>query len=337
MLNIYQLSDWRIEMSTQSAAVRKEKTRKKERYGRDLSLGRRLLNQWDIQLMVIPAIIYIFIFCYIPMYGLLMSFQDFSIFKGFWKSPWVGLKHFKAFLAAPDFWNIMRNTVVISLLRIFFGFPAPIILALMLNEVRNRTFKRVIQTVSYLPHFLSWVIVSSFVFSILSVENGSLNLLLLKLNIIKEPISFLDENKYFWSIIVTTGIWKEIGFGSIVYLAAIAGIDPQLYEAASMDGASRTRQIFLITIPCILPVIILFLILAIGDLLSAGFEDLLLLGSNPIQRPVSDVIDTYVYRHGVKTQRFSYATAVGMFKAVISIGLLAGANKLAKKTGNSLW
>lgn len=324
-------------MSTQSTTMKKEKPGKKEQYGRDLSLGRRLLNQWDIQLMVIPAIIFIFIFCYIPMYGLLMSFQDFSIFKKFWGSPWVGLKHFKAFFAAPDFWNIMRNTVVISSLRIIFGFPAPIILALMLNEVRNRTFKRVIQTVSYLPHFLSWVIVSGFVFSILSVENGSLNLLLTKLNLIKEPISFLDENKYFWTIIVTTGIWKEIGFGSIVYLAAITGIDPQLYEAASIDGASKTKQMFMITIPCILPVIILFLILAIGNLLSAGFDDLLLLGGNPIQRPVSDVIDTYVYRHGVKTQRFSYATAAGMFKSVISIGMLAGANQLAKRTGNNLW
>src|SRR4030095_1363645 len=203
----------------------------------------RFLRQWDIQLMALPAMLFIFVFSYIPMYGVLTAFQDYSIFKGFFESPWVGFIHFEMFFNAPVFWDVMRNTLVISLLKLIIGFPAPIILALMLNEVRNRTYKRVIQTISYLPHFLSWVIVSGFALSLLSTDNGSLNILLQKLHFIDEPINFLSMPEYFWGILVTTGVWKEIGFASIVYLAAIAGVDPHLYEAASMDGASKFRQI----------------------------------------------------------------------------------------------
>jgi putative aldouronate transport system permease protein len=297
----------------------------------------RFFQQWDIQLMVIPAILFIFIFSYVPMYGVLMAFQDYSLFKGFLGSPWVGLKHFEQFFNAPEFWPVMRNTVIISALKFIVGFPAPILLALMLNEVRARVFKRVIQTISYLPHFLSWVIVSGFVVSLLSIDNGSLNMLLQALHLIDEPINFLSQPNYFWSILISTSLWKEIGFGSIVYLAAIAGVDPHLYEAASMDGASRFKQIFLVTLPCIMPVVIIFMILAIGNLLNAGFEDILLLGSNPVLRDVSDVIDTYVYRIGIQNSRFSYATAVGLFKAVISVGMLTGANYIARRSGNSLW
>ncbi|CAM4516189.1 putative aldouronate transport system permease protein [Paenibacillus endophyticus] len=300
-------------------------------------LAKRFIKQWDIQLMVIPALLFIFVFSYIPMYGVLMAFQDYSIFKGFLNSPWVGFKHFEMFFNAPEFWTVMRNTLIISLLKLGIGFPAPILLALMLNEVHNRTFKRIVQTISYLPHFLSWVIVSGFVVSMLSTDNGSLNILLESLHLIKEPINFLSLPEYFWAILVTTGVWKEIGFASIVYLAAIAGINPHLYEAASIDGASRVRQIFSITIPSILPVVVVFSILAIGNLLNAGFEDILLLAGNPVLRDVSDVIDTYVYRVGIQNSRFSYATAAGLFKAVISVGLLAGANYMARRSGNSLW
>lgn len=300
-------------------------------------LAYRMLRQWDIQLMVIPALILIFIFSYIPMYGVLMAFQDYNIFNGFWNSPWVGFKHFSMFFHAPEFWTILRNTIIISLLKFGIGFPAPIILALMLNEVRQMFFKRVIQTISYLPHFLSWVIVAGFAMSILSTDNGSLNILLQKLHLIKEPIGFLGRAEYFWGIIVSTSVWKEIGFNSIVYLAAIAGINPSLYEAASIDGAGRVKQVFMITIPSIMPVVVIFMILAIGNLLSAGFEDILLLGANPVLRDVASVIDTYVYRVGITNQRYSYATAVGLFKAVISVGLLTFANYFARRSGNSLW
>ncbi|UUZ95389.1 ABC transporter permease subunit [Paenibacillus sp. P25] len=208
----------------------------------------RFMKQIDIQLMVWPALILILIFSYIPMYGVLMAFQDYTVFKGFWHSPWVGLKHFEMFFSSPEFGYVMRNTIVISLLKFFIGFPAPIVLALMLNEVRHMVFKRVVQTISYLPHFLSWVIVAGFVMSMLSTDNGSVNMLLGKLNLIDEPVNFLSIPNYFWAILVTTGVWKEIGFASIVYLAAIAGIDPHLYEAAAMDGAGRLKQMFLITL-----------------------------------------------------------------------------------------
>lgn len=311
------------------------------KYERDLQNDKgiftRYLRQFDLQMMVIPGVIFIFIFNYIPMYGVLMAFQDYNIFEGMWNSEWVGFKHFKRFFSDPHFFEIMRNTLVLSTLKILIGFPAPIMLALMLNEVRNMAFKRTVQTITYLPHFLSWVIVAGFATSILATDNGSLNILFEKINLIDDPISFLSIPKYFWAIIIGTNLWKSIGFASIVYIAAISGVDPQLYEAASLDGASRFKQMFLITIPTIMPIIVIFFILEIGNLLNAGFEDLLLLGSNPILRPVSEVIDTYVYRVGISNGLYSFATAIGLFKAVISVGLLTVANQIARRSDNSLW
>ncbi|MBB6694679.1 sugar ABC transporter permease [Cohnella xylanilytica] len=286
--------------------------------------------------MVVPALMFIFVFSYIPMSGILIAFKDYDIFQGFASSPWVGLDNFKEFLHADEFGTVIRNTLGISFLKLLIGFPAPIVLALMLNEVRIPIFKRVVQTISYLPHFLSWVIVSGFVLTMLSADYGSLNIALEKLNLIDEPVNWLTIPNYFWAILIATGLWKGIGFGSIVYLAAIAGVNPELYEAASIDGAGRFRKIFSITIPCIMPVVSIFLILAIGDLLSAGFEDILLLQSD-IVRDVSDVLDTYVYRVGIKNSLFSYAAAVGLFKAVVSVILLTVANALARRSGNSLW
>ncbi|OAB32314.1 protein lplB [Paenibacillus macquariensis subsp. macquariensis] len=304
-------------------------------------MTRRFIQQWDLQILVIPAIIMIFIFSYIPMWGVLTAFQDYSPAKGFLGSEWVGFKHFRMFFNAPEFWQIMRNTIVISLLKLFIAFPAPIVLALMLNEVKNAAFKRLVQTISYLPHFISWVIVSGFVISLLSVDNGSVNILMQKVNLIDEPVHWLSIPEYFWSILISTGIWKDIGFGAIVYLAAIAGVDPSMYEAASIDGAGRFRQLVSITIPSIAPVIIIFLILQVGQILNAGFEEILLLtnqGQNVVLRPVAETIDTYVYRVGIENYRFSYATAAGLFKSVISVGLLVIANKIARKLGNSsLW
>ncbi|WP_090116612.1 sugar ABC transporter permease [Cohnella sp. OV330] len=286
--------------------------------------------------MVVPALIFIFIFCYVPMYGIVIAFKDYDIFQGLNASPWVGLDNFKEFLHAEEFRTVMRNTLAISFLKLVIGFPAPILLALMLNEVRIPIFKRIVQTISYLPHFLSWVIVSGFVLTMLSSDYGSLNIALEKLHLIDEPVNWLTIPNYFWGILIATGLWKGIGFGSIVYLAAISGVNPDLYEAADIDGAGRLRKIFSITLPCILPVVSIFLILAIGDLLSAGFEDILLL-QNDIVRDVSDVLDTYVYRIGIKNSLFSYAAAVGLFKAVISVILLTFANALARRSGNSLW
>jgi putative aldouronate transport system permease protein len=300
-------------------------------------LGIRMMKQWDIQLMVIPALVLIFIFSYIPMYGVLIAFQDYKVGHNFFSNPWVGLKHFESFFHAPELYTVMRNTIVISLLKFAIGFPAPIVLALMLNEVRLMFFKRVVQTITYLPHFMSWVIIGGLVTTMLSVDIGSVNGVLVGLNLVEEPINFFSIPEYFWTILITTNVWKEIGFASIVYLAAIAGVDPHLYEAASMDGASRFKQIYLITLPTIMPVVIIFMILAIGSLLNAGFEDILILAANPGLRSVSDVIDTYVYRIGISNFRFSYATAVGLFKAVVSVIMLTIANAIARKSGNSLW
>ncbi len=295
------------------------------------------LKQWDLQLMVLPALVLILVFSYFPMYGVIIAFQDYNVFKGYGDSPWVGFKHFIDFFQSPELPMVMRNTLVISFLKLAIGFPAPIILAILLNEVRNMFFKRIVQTVSYLPYFLSWVIVANFAIAMLSTDNGSINMLLESMRLTDEPIPFMSIPDYFWTILVTTNVWKEIGFGSIVYLAAISSIDPSLYESAAIDGASRFRMTYLITLPCILPVVMIFSILAIGNLLNAGFEDLLLLGVNPALQDVSDVIDTYVYRMGIRLNRYSFATAVGLFKAVVSVILLTTANYLARKTGNSLW
>ncbi|WP_435171464.1 ABC transporter permease [Paenibacillus glycanilyticus] len=305
-----------------------------------LPLKKRLRREWDIHLMIIPGVLLLFVFSYLPMYGVVTAFQDYNLFKGFADSPWAGTKHFRMFFHSPDFWTIMRNTVVVSLLKLIFSFPAPIALALLLNEVGKAAFKRIIQTVSYLPHFLSWVIVGGFVISMLSVDNGSINILLMKLHLIDEPVNWLSESNYFWGILIASNVWKDIGFASIVYLAAISGIDPHLYESASIDGANRFRQMFSITVPSIMPVIVIFMILAVGNVMNAGFEDILILtnnGVNAIVRNVSDVIDTYVYRIGIQNQRFSYAAAVGLFKSAINVLLLIGANRLARKSGQSLW
>ncbi|WNR47048.1 ABC transporter permease [Paenibacillus roseipurpureus] len=298
----------------------------------------RILRHWELQVMVLPSIVFILIMSYIPMWGVLFAFQDYDIFAGFLHSPWVGLKHVRALLDAPVFWDIMRNTVVISFLRLLILFPAPIILALMLNEIRKQSFKRVVQTITYLPHFLSWVIIGGFVASFLAVDNGTLNITLMKLNLIQEPMNWLSISNYFWTILISTNLWKEVGFGSIVYLAAIAGVDPHLYEAASVDGASRTKQIFLVTIPCISPVISVFLILQLGRILDAGFEDILVLtnnGINSIVNNVAEVIDTYAYKIGLGDQRYSYGAAVGLFKSVINVFLLFAANGVARRLGRS--
>lgn len=308
---------------------------------RSKSLLRRFVGQWQVQTMILPGIIFIILFSYIPMYGITIAFKEFDIFQGILGSPWVGFKQFRLFFESPDFFMIMKNTLVIAMLKLIFIFPAPIILALMLNEVRLAAFKRIVQTLTYLPHFISWVIVSGLVFSILAVEGGSLNMALQKLNFIDQPMNWLSLPKYFYSILISAGVWKEIGFSSIVYLAAIVGVNPHLYEAAAIDGAGRFKQMYLVTLPSIAPVVIIFLILHIGNLLNAGFEDILAItnsGKNTILRDVSEVIDTYVYNFGVNQQRYSFATAVGLFKSIINVLLLWGANSFARRiSGSSLW
>lgn len=284
------------------------------------------------QLWIITAIllIWVAIFAYFPMYGLIISFQNYMPGKSmFVDVDWAGFKNFIDFFSSPDFGMIMRNTLVISGLNIVIGFPAPIILAILLNEVRNKHAQKFYQTISYVPHFISWVVVASILFSILGTE-GLLNNILVGLGLLDEPINYLNEGKYFWTILTSANIWKSIGWSSIIYLSAISGIDKELYEAGAVDGLGRVGMIRYITIPCIAPTIILLWILGIGGILNAGFEQQLLIGTAQT-REYYEVIDTYAYKYGIQQGRYAYGTAVGLMKGLISVVLVFGVNHLAKK------
>jgi len=253
----------------------------------------------------------------------------------------VGLANFKEFIFSRNFGIVMYNTLGISFFRLLICFPSPIVLALLLNEVHSSKLRRLFQTFTYLPYFLSWVIVSGMVFSMLSGDNGPVNQLLIWLGILKQPYNFMSVEKAFWPILIAANVWKDVGFSAIIYIAAIVSINPELYEAAEIDGAGKLRKIFHVTLPCISPQIIILLILAISNILNAGFEDIYLLTSswrNGVLTPAALVIETHVYRMGVISQRYSYATAVGLFNSIISMVLLVGANHLSRKlTDSSLW
>ena len=283
-----------------------------------------------LYLLALPGIVYFVLFKYVPMWGILISFQDYSPYQGLIASKWVGLEHFQRFFANPDFFQLFRNTMAINLLNLIFFFPLPIVLSLMLNEVRSAAYKKLLQSVVYLPHFLSWVIIVGISFLFLSQGEGILNKILVELGFGK--IDFLTNKNYFWAILTIQSIWKEAGWGTVIFLAAIAGIDPQLYEASTMDGAGKLRQMWHITLPGIRSVVIVLLILRIGHMMDVGFEQVFLMMNGAVS-DVADVFDTYVYRLGVKQGQFSFSTAVGLFKSVIGLLLVIGANQLAKKFG----
>ncbi|GGG59951.1 ABC transporter permease [Paenibacillus radicis (ex Gao et al. 2016)] len=283
-----------------------------------------------LYLLILPGVIYFLLFKYVPMWGIIISFQDYSPYMGMWKSPWVGFEHFVTLFKNPDFFLIFRNTMVISLMNILFYFPMPIIIALMLNELRLKRYKRVIQSVIYLPHFLSWVIISGITFLLLSQSGGIINKLLVSFGF--EPYNFLTNPGIFWQLLTVQSIWKETGWGTIIFLAAMAGIDPQLNEAAKIDGASRLRQIWHVTLPGIRHVVITLLILRLGSIMDVGFEQVFLMMNSAVT-DVADVFETYVYRNGIQQGQFSYSTAVGLFTSVIGLLMVIGANKLAKRFG----
>lgn len=286
-------------------------------------------NKW-LYVMVLPGIFYFIIFKYIPMFGLAIAFQDYKPFKGIGGSDWVGFEHFKRLFTEPDFLNILTNTLLLFGMNLLFFFPIPIVLALMLNEVRSSFFKRTFQTLVYLPHFMSWVIIVSISFVMLTSDGGIVNELLVYFGF--EKVNFLLSPEWFRPTYIIQVIWREAGWGTIIYLAAIASVDPQLYEAARMDGANRLRQVWHITLPAIRSVIIILLILKIGDVLELGFEHVYLL-LNSMNRDVAEIIDTYVYTAGLRQGQFSYSTAIGFFKSFIGLVLVMMANKLAKKMG----
>lgn len=293
------------------------------------------LKHWAIYSMILPGLLYFLIFKYIPLGGSIIAFQDYNVFKGIWGSKFVGFKHFENLFTYPEFSQIFTNTLLISLYKLLLGFPAPIILALLLNEVRKKLFKSTLQSVLYLPHFLSWVIVGGLVINILSPSSGIINEIIKSLG--GKEIFFMQEPGYFRSIVVGSGIWKDVGWNTIIYMAALAGINPQLYEAAEMDGAGKLRQVWSITLPTLLPTIMVLLLLQIGNILDLGFEQIYML-LNPLVRETGEVLDTYIYRVGLVGGQFSYTTAIGLFKSVIGLILVVGANKLSKKlTGNSIY
>lgn len=293
-------------------------------------LWKRIVKNRALYVMILPGFVYFVIFKYVPMGGLVIAFQDFQPFQGILHSQWVGFKHFERLFSDPQFFMILRNTLILFALNLLFFFPVPIILALMLNEVRHQFFKRTIQTLVYIPHFMSWVIIVSISFVILSMDRGILNELLVMMGF--EKINFLMSTEWFRPMYVIQVIWREAGWGTIIYLAAMAAIDPGLYEAARIDGANRLRQIWHITLPSIRGVIVILLILKLGDVLELGFEHVYLL-LNSMNREVAEIFDTYVYTAGLRQGQFSYSTAVGFFKSIVGLLLVMTANWLAKKAG----
>ncbi len=289
---------------------------------------RKVKRNKMIYLMILPGLIYFLIYKYLPMYGLIISFQDYKPYKGIAESEWVGLEHFTRLFTSPEFWGIFKNTLVLFGLQVFVFFPIPIIISLMLNEVRHSFFKRGVQTLIYIPHFMSWVVIVSISYVMLTLDGGIVNAIVDSLGF--EKINFLLNDAWFRPMYILQVIWREAGWGTIIFLAAITAVDPQLYEAARMDGANRFRQAWHITIPAIRNVIIVLLILKIGDVLELGFEHVYLL-LNASNRNVAEIFDTYVYVAGLQQGQFSYSTAVGFFKGIVGLIMVMFANWLAKR------
>lgn len=298
-------------------------------------MARVLRKHWQMYLLLAPVIVYFIVFHYVPMYGVQIAFKDFIATKGITGSPWVGMKHFERFYQSYYFWRLIKNTLGIGLYQLLVGFPVPILLALMINEIRGKWFKKTVQTVTYAPHFLSTVVMVGILVIFLSPDTGMINHLIHAFG--GEPISFLTEPGWFKSLYVFSGVWQQMGWSSIIYLAALSGVDPQLHEAARVDGASRLQRIWHVNLPCIMPTIVILLILNTGSILSVGFEKVFLM-QNDMNLESSDVFATYVYRSGLLGAQYSFSAAVGLFSNIVNFILLVSVNFIARKAGNtSLW
>ena len=294
------------------------------------SVWRRVWKERWLYVLLFPGIIYFIVFKYFPMWGVLMAFQNYRPHRGMLNSQWVGFEHFSRFFGETQFWMLFRNTLILAVYDLVVFFPITIILALLLNEVRNEFFKRTVQTLVYVPHFLSWVVIVGITYILLTTEEGTINQIIKALG--GEPIPFLFSKEWFRPLIIMQMIWKDAGWGTIIFLAALAGVNVQLYEAARMDGANRFRLLWHITLPSIRSIIVILLILRLGNFLDLGFEQIFLM-LNAMNREVGEVVDTYVYRTGLIQGQFSYSAAVGLFKSVVGLILVVGANWLAKKFG----
>ena len=298
------------------------KKSRKERFLHSLNRNKYLY------LIALPGFIYLVLFAYKPMLGVLMAFQDYNILEGIFGSNWVGFKHFETFFSSRDFAPIMTNTIKISLLQLLFGFPAPIIFAIILNEIRNGVFKKVSQTVSYLPHFLSWITVAGMMTTLLSPSTGLINMILKAIGL--EPVYFLAEKEMFVPILIISNIWKEVGWGSVIYLASLASLDQDIGEAAIVDGCTRFQRIIYINLPYLFSTVAIMLILRMGTILNAGFDQIFNLYT-PATYEVADVIDTYVYRLGIGGFQYSLSTAIGLFKSIVGVIMVVVTNMICKK------
>jgi len=295
-----------------------------------------ILKQKYLYLMSFPFLALVLVFNYLPLWGWVTAFQRYKPAKDFWHQQWVGFQWFVELFGDPRFWLALRNTLGMSVLSLLVNFTIPIAFAIMVNELRGRVFKRTVQTISYLPHFVSWGVVSGMVYLMLSTDGGVVNSILTSLGLVKEPIQFMAKPEWFWGVVTLADLWKELGWNAIIFLAAITGIDLQLYEAAKVDGAGKLRQIWHITLPGIRNVFVVLLILSIGNLLSIGFEKQFLLG-NPVVVDFSQVLDLYALTQGINQGRYSYGTAIGVLASVVSLTLLFTANRAFKKyTGQSV-
>ncbi len=288
----------------------------------------KALRNWQLYLMFLPVFLYFLIFHYFPMYGIQIAFKEFSGALGIWGSPWVGFVHFERFFNSNNFGEVLWNTITISLYSLVVSFPCPILLALMLNEVKSRFFKKTVQTITYAPYFISVVVLAGMIILFLSPQSGIFNMMREALGM--EPINYMYEGKYFKTIYVLSGVWQSTGWGSIIYLSALAGIDPALHEAAVIDGASRLKRIWHINLPGILPTVCIMLIMNCGSLMNVGFEKVFLL-MNDINRSSAEVISTYVYKVGLQQSQYSFSTAIGLFNSVINFILLISVNAIVRK------
>ena len=293
-----------------------------------------MMNHWMLYAMLLLPVVYYFLFHYRPLPGLAIAFKNYNMFKGIWASPWVGLKYFKQVFQFETFWISVRNMLVLNVLGLVLGFPLPIVLALFLNEIRSKNFKKVIQTIIYLPHFISWVIVGGMMYQIFA-SYGLINSVITRLGI--GPVPFLSTNGWWIFTYFIVGIWKNLGWNTIIYLSAMTGIDQEIYEAARVDGCSRFRMMISITVPCIMETVVIMLILAIGGLASIGFEQPYVM-QNSVVMDVADVVSTYVYRVGLQQGKFSIGTAVGLAQSVINFILVMSANAISKRvSGKGIW
>ncbi len=299
---------------------------------------KRAIEQWDLQLLVIPGILLLFVFSYIPIYGLVMAFQEYRMGEFPGQSEWVGFKHFIALFTDKNLPLVLRNTLAISGLKLTIGFVCPIVFAVFLNEMHRDGIKKVIQTISYLPHFISWTVCATLLFDFLKADGGAVNELLMALHLIQEPIDFFGRGDLFWGLALVSDTWKELGWNSIIFISAMAGVDAEMYEAADIDGATRAQKMWHITIKAIKPTIVLLFIMNVGGILNQNFDQIMMLTKqlgNPMLKDTANVIDTYIFQVGISQNRASFGTAAGLVKSLINFVLLIMANTIADKAGEN--